>query len=78
VQGYGDIVEALDAASGDLLWHFQRPLPEGGRPAVKKAIAIYGNKIYAATSDVHMLALDAKTGKLIWDKRWEIPRPACS
>ncbi len=68
VQGYGDIVEALDAASGDLLWHFQRPLPEGARPAVKKDIAIYGNKIYAATSDVHMLALDAKTGKLIWDK----------
>jgi alcohol dehydrogenase (cytochrome c) len=68
VQGYGDIVEALDAASGDLLWHFQRPLPEGARPAVKKDIAIYGNKIFAATSDVHLLALDAKTGKLIWDK----------
>src|ERR1019366_10258073 len=41
VQGYGDIVEALDAATGDLLWHFQRPLPEGARPAVKKDIAIY-------------------------------------
>ena len=68
VQGYGDIVEALDAATGDLLWHFQRPLPEGARPAVKKDIAIYGNKIYAATSDVHLLALDVKTGKLIWDK----------
>ncbi len=68
VQGYGDIVEALDAATGDLLWHFQRPLPEGARPAVKKDIAIYGDKIYAATSDVHLLALDVKTGKLIWDK----------
>jgi alcohol dehydrogenase (cytochrome c) len=68
VQGYGDMVEALDAATGDLLWHFQRTLPEGARPAVKKDIAIYGNKIYAATSDVHLLALDVKTGKLIWDK----------
>jgi len=74
VQGYGDLVEALDAATGDLLWHFQRPLPEGARPAVKKDIAIYGNKIYAATSDIHMLALDVKTGKLIWDKTLGDPK----
>jgi alcohol dehydrogenase (cytochrome c) len=74
VQGYGDIVEALDAATGDLLWHFQRPLPDGARPAVKKDIAIYGNKLYAATSDVHLLALDVKTGKLIWDKTLGDPK----
>src|SRR5581483_8307943 len=74
VEGYGDVIEALDAATGDLLWHFQRPLPEGARPAVKKAIAIYGNNIYAATSDVHLLALDAKTGKLVWDKALGDPK----
>jgi len=68
VQGYGDQVQALDAATGDLLWHYQRLLPEDSRPAVKKNIAIFGNKLYAATSDTHMIALDVKTGRVIWDK----------
>ncbi|MEO5926792.1 MAG: PQQ-binding-like beta-propeller repeat protein [Bryobacteraceae bacterium] len=67
VQGYTDQVEAIDAASGDLLWHWQRALPEGSRPAVKKGIAIFGDTIIAATSDVHLVALDARTGKLKWD-----------
>ena len=67
VQGYRDQVEALDAATGDLLWNYQRVLPEDARPSVKKSIAIYGNKIYAATSDTHLIALDVKTGKLVWD-----------
>jgi PQQ-dependent dehydrogenase (methanol/ethanol family) len=67
VQGYTDQVEALDAATGDLLWHWQRALPQGARPAVKKGIAILGDTIFAATSDVHMVALDARTGRLKWD-----------
>lgn len=69
VQGYGDQIEALDAVTGDLLWHFQRPLEEGGRPRVKKSIAIYGDTIYALTSDVHMIAIDARTGTLRWDTK---------
>ncbi len=67
VQGYTDQVEALDAATGDLLWHWQRALPQGARPAVKKGIAIFGDTIFAATSDVHMVALDARTGLQKWD-----------
>lgn len=67
VQGFGDQVQAMDAATGDLLWHYQRLLPENVRGAVKKNIAIYGDKIYAATSDTHLIALDAKTGRVVWD-----------
>ncbi len=67
VQGFTDQVEALDAVTGDLLWHWQRPLPQGAVPAVKKGIAIYGDTIFAGTSDVHVVALDALTGKLRWD-----------
>jgi alcohol dehydrogenase (cytochrome c) len=67
VQGYTDQVEALDAATGDLLWHWQRELPQGSRPAVKKGIAIFGDTIFAATSDVHLVALNARTGQLKWD-----------
>ena len=67
VQGYGDQVEALDAATGGLLWHYRRALPEDARPSVKKSIALYGNLVYAATSDTHLIALDMKTGRLVWD-----------
>jgi alcohol dehydrogenase (cytochrome c) len=33
----------------------------------KKTMALYGDKIYAATSDLHMIALDARTGRPVWD-----------
>jgi alcohol dehydrogenase (cytochrome c) len=67
VFGFGDRVEALNAASGDLLWHYARKLPEGVRPAVKRNISLYGDKLFVATSDSHMVALDIKTGRVLWD-----------
>jgi alcohol dehydrogenase (cytochrome c) len=67
VFGFGDRVEALNAATGDLLWHYARKLPEGARPAVKRNVALYGDKLFVATSDTHMVALDIKTGRPIWD-----------
>src|SRR5207253_6972964 len=33
----------------------------------RKTIALYGDKLYAATSDNHMVALDARSGRLVWD-----------
>ena len=63
----GDVVQAIDAASGDLLWSYQRELVDDSRPDSKKGVAIYEDKIIVATSDVHLLALESKTGRLIWD-----------
>ena len=63
----GDVVQAFDAASGDLLWSYQRELPLGVPPSSKKGVAIYEDKIIVPTSDVHLLALEAKTGRIIWD-----------
>lgn len=63
----GDVVQAIDAASGDLLWSYQRELIGDKRPDSKKGVAIFEDKIIVATSDVHLLALDSKTGRLIWD-----------
>jgi alcohol dehydrogenase (cytochrome c) len=68
VQGYGDQVQALDARTGDLLWHWQRPQPEGSTPTVKKNIAIYATNVIASTSDNHVIALDMKTGRVVWDR----------
>jgi alcohol dehydrogenase (cytochrome c) len=66
VQGYTDQVEALDAATGDLLWHWQRTLPQGARPAVKKGIAIFGETIYPRPR-MCTVALNARTGLQKWD-----------
>src|SRR5206468_2564575 len=52
----------------DLLWHYSHALPRGVSPSVKRAIAIYGDKVYTGTSDVHIVALDAKTGRVVWDR----------
>ncbi|MBI4264400.1 MAG: PQQ-binding-like beta-propeller repeat protein [Acidobacteria bacterium] len=69
VHAFGDKVQALDAATGDLLWHYSRRLPMGVNPSVKRAIALYGDKVYLGTSDTHVVALDARTGRVVWDRQ---------
>jgi alcohol dehydrogenase (cytochrome c) len=65
--GFGDELQALDARTGDLLWHYTHPLEQGAAPNHKRGIALYGDNVYLGTSDAHLIALDAKTGKLVWD-----------
>src|SRR5215469_2755958 len=62
----GDKLEALDAATGDLLWQYTRILPPGVNASNKRMISIYGNKVYMGTSDIHVVALDVKTGRVVW------------
>jgi len=68
VQSFGDHVQAFDAVHGTELWHYQRRLPEVVSPSFKKSIALYGDKVYLGTSDLHVVALDARTGKVAWDR----------
>lgn len=67
VFGYGDQVFAFDAASGRQLWRYQRRVPQGTQLNSRKTIALYGDRLYTATSDNHMVALDARTGRPVWD-----------
>lgn len=67
VHSYGDNIMALNAITGDELWHYRHELPDDVRPSVKRNIAIYGNKIYAGTSDQKVIALDMRTGNLVWE-----------
>jgi len=67
VQGYGDIVQALNAATGDLLWQYTRRLPKGVNAGTKKAMSIFGDRLYMPTSDARIVALDVKTGSLVWE-----------
>jgi len=67
VHSFGDNVQAFDAATGAALWHYTRKLPNTVRPTVKRTRALYGDKLYFGTSDVHEVALDVKTGEVVWD-----------
>ena len=68
LHSYGDKVQALDAATGDLLWQYSRRLPKASAPSVERAISIYGNRLFVPTSDAHVVALDVKTGTVVWDQ----------
>jgi len=68
IHGYGDEVQALDGATGDLLWHYSRRLPRGTAPSVKRGMSLYGERLYVPTSDAHIVALEARTGRVVWDK----------
>jgi alcohol dehydrogenase (cytochrome c) len=69
----GDTIEAYNAKTGDRLWTYARELPKDvdATPLyvqrTTRNIAIYQDKIYHATADGYVIALDAKTGKLVWE-----------
>jgi PQQ-dependent dehydrogenase (methanol/ethanol family) len=69
-----DVIQALDARTGDLRWEYQRKLPEDlGKffpvPSINRNIAIYGNLIIDTSADDFVFALDATTGKLAWETK---------
>jgi alcohol dehydrogenase (cytochrome c) len=68
IHSYGDKVQALDAATGDLLWQYTRRLPAGVAPSVKRGLSIYGTRLFVPTSDAHIVALDVKNGRVVWDQ----------
>ena len=64
----GNVVQAIDAASGSLLWEYSYPCPEDSRTlgGPTRNIALYQDKVFLATYDAAIVALDARTGKLVW------------
>jgi len=51
-----------------LLWEYQRQFPEGGRTGAHlRTLAMWEDMIYVATTDAHLVALDARTGAVRWD-----------
>jgi len=68
--GQNDRAFALDARTGRAIWRYQRNLPEKLQPCcgmVNRGLAILGNRLFMATLDAHVIALDTKTGNLLWD-----------
>ena len=68
--GTDDRAFALDARSGRPIWQYQRALPPDIRPCcgrVNRGLAILGDKVFMGTLDAHVIALDTKTGNVVWD-----------
>ncbi len=61
----GNIVQALDAKTGELIWENRIGTSATGNS--QRGLALYGNNVYVTTSDAHIYALDARTGKNVWD-----------
>lgn len=60
----GNVIQALDAATGELIWE------NWAGPANRqdmRNIAIYNDKIIQATTDARLVALDARTGEQVWE-----------
>ena len=68
-----DIIEALDAVTGDLIWEYRRDIPEdlygfvGGNARNNRNVAIYDRMIINTSDDNYVFALDALTGETVWE-----------
>jgi quinohemoprotein ethanol dehydrogenase len=69
--GSWSVVFAIDARTGKQLWKWDPQVPRTfGQKAccdvVNRGVAVYKGKVYVGTLDGRLAALDADTGKLIW------------
>jgi alcohol dehydrogenase (cytochrome c) len=69
VQAPNDVL-ALDAATGRVFWTYQYTPSPAARPCcgrVNRGLAILGDTLFMGTIDAHLVAIDAKNGKPLWD-----------
>jgi PQQ-dependent dehydrogenase (methanol/ethanol family) len=59
-------VQALDAATGELIWENNVGPNQAIGFGSMRNVAIYGDKIFLATTDARLVALEARTGKVLW------------
>jgi alcohol dehydrogenase (cytochrome c) len=74
-QAPNDVV-ALNAVTGDIKWLYSYSPSREARPCcgrVNRGVAILGNTLFMATIDAHLVALDARDGKVLWDT--EVAKP---
>ena len=74
-------VFALDARTGDALWHYSRPATAGlvgdSKLGTNRGVAILGDKVFFVTDNAHLLALDRASGTVVWEIRIapDVPQP---
>jgi alcohol dehydrogenase (cytochrome c) len=64
----GNQLIALEAKNGNILWRYKRPLPEDLTVLhpTNRGVGLFGDKVYFASADCILVALDARSGKEVW------------
>src|SRR5712692_5655166 len=75
----GNNVIALDAKTGTQLWRYVKQYPEGlfQLNPTNRGVALYGDRVYMATTDCELVALDAATGKEAWTVQIDDYKTGC-
>ncbi len=64
-------VFALDARTGEMIWHYARPRTPGlvSDPSLgtNRGVALLGDNVFLVTDDAHLIALNRVTGSLVWE-----------
>ncbi len=74
VTGPQNVAWALDARTGRQVWRYRRELPTDLTACcglVNRGFAMLGDKLFMVTLDAHLLALDMRTGAIVWDATLE-------
>ena len=74
VTGPQNMAWALDARTGRQIWRYRRELPTDLTACcglVNRGFAMLGDKLFMVTLDAHLLALDMRTGAIVWDATLE-------
>lgn len=63
-----NMIQALDATNGELIWEYRYQYPEASRTLAGpvRNIALYEDKLFMATYDAAIVAIDASTGEQLW------------
>lgn len=71
VTGSNNYAWAIDARTGHAFWRYRRDLPPkltyGASAPVNRGFGVLGDRLFMVTLDAHLLALDMKTGAVLWD-----------
>jgi PQQ-dependent dehydrogenase (methanol/ethanol family) len=67
VPGPGDIITAVDAKTGDLLWEHRRKLPQGVNGGTNRNMAIYGTTLIDGSADNQIYAVNIVNGEQVWE-----------
>jgi alcohol dehydrogenase (cytochrome c) len=64
----GNVVQAIDAATGEVIWQYRYGFPEDALTGVgaTRGLALYDDKVFLSTYDAAIVAIDARTGDQVW------------
>jgi alcohol dehydrogenase (cytochrome c) len=74
ITGNNNFAWAIDARTGREIWSYRRQLPDGltygGANLVNRGFGVLGERLFMATLDANLIALDRNTGAVLWESQF--------